>query len=139
MELIADLVARLPERQAVMAFGAVTGERTGVDRIGFAERAERANEGFDLAGIGTMGGAPGAHERVEQGGFVTPGRFADDEAGRIEPAAKASSASCSLASVKPRLSALSNTAMALLPTSQPMKRVAGMLVGMVRSVIAGYP
>ena len=85
MQAQALAVARLPGRKFGAAVLAVSGEGFGVDGVGFAERSKRADEGFDLAGVGSVGGNAGGDERGEQGVFVTAGGFTDDEAGRLEP------------------------------------------------------
>lgn len=68
-----------------MTLDAVAGERFGVERVALAERAEGADEGLDLAGIGAMGRAAGCQQRREQGVLVAAGGLADGQAVRPQP------------------------------------------------------
>src|SRR6187551_2441126 len=88
MELIAHLVPWLPAREAIMPLLAILGEGAGIDSIAFAEDAEGADEGFDLASIRPMYDTPGDDQRIEQDGFVAARRFADHQARGIEAVGK---------------------------------------------------
>jgi hypothetical protein len=77
-------VAGLPARQFSAAVAAVSGERLGVDGVGFADCAERADEGLDLAGVGAMDGNAGGEQGGKQGALVAAGGLADDETRRLE-------------------------------------------------------
>jgi hypothetical protein len=58
LELVAGQVWRLPSRELAVALLAVAGQGAGVDGVGFAEDAERADERLDAAGVGAVGGTP---------------------------------------------------------------------------------
>ena len=63
---------------------AIAGQRTGIDRIGLAQGAKRADEGLDLAGIGAVRLPAGIGQGAEQSGFMAAGRFADHQTVRIK-------------------------------------------------------
>lgn len=88
MQPLAVGLARLPAGELVVPLLAVAGQCPGIDRIALAERAERADEGFDLAGIGSVGCSAGLDQGSEKGGLMAAGRFADHQAVRIERASE---------------------------------------------------
>jgi hypothetical protein len=59
VQLVALLVVRLPAGEAGVALLTVSGQGGGVDPIGLGQRAMRADERLDPAGIGAMGGDAG--------------------------------------------------------------------------------
>ena len=84
LQFHARLVASAPSRQIMAARGSVSGQRLGVDGVSLSERSEGADEGFDLARVGAMGGHAGGEQSRQQGQFVSSGRLADAEALGIE-------------------------------------------------------
>ena len=78
----------LPADELGVALLAVAGEGPSIDRVGFAQGSEGADEGFHLAGIGAVGGAAGLGQGLEQIGLITAGGFTDDEAAGSSWAAK---------------------------------------------------
>jgi len=77
-------IGRLPASELGAAFPGIAGDSLGIEGVGFAQRAEGADEGLDLAGIGTVGGDVGGEESVEQGDFIAAGGFANDVCSRME-------------------------------------------------------
>ena len=67
-----------------MALSGGGGERLGIDRVGFAEDAEGADEGLDLAGVGAVGGHAGDEGRGEQRVLVAAGGLAHQEGGGLD-------------------------------------------------------
>jgi len=89
LQHLAHRIRCLPARQAVMALGAIPRQGCGIDRVGFSQCAERADEGFDLARVGAVRGNLGGKHGRQQLGLVAAGRFADDEAGGVQSAGEA--------------------------------------------------
>jgi len=89
VKAVALVIARLPAGEAIVAFTAIAGQSTGIDRIAFAEGAQGTDEGLHLAGIGTMNVPPGGDQCIEQDGFVTACRLADHQRVRIKGRGKA--------------------------------------------------
>ncbi|MCU0838296.1 MAG: hypothetical protein MUE49_06180 [Rhodospirillales bacterium] len=79
-QLVENAAGGLPARQFGVAFLTVAGEAAGIDRVGFAEPAERADKRLDLAGIGAVRGHARQGGGGEQGALVAAGGLADDEA-----------------------------------------------------------
>jgi hypothetical protein len=69
----------LPARQITVAFAAVSGKKkkAGVDRIGLGSGAGGSDEGFDLGGIGAMGGDGKGLKDTQQRIFVSACGLAD--------------------------------------------------------------
>lgn len=67
-----------------MALLCVAGQRPGIEAVAFAQGPERADEGLDLARVGTVGGASGGQQGGQERVLVAAGRLADDEAGAIQ-------------------------------------------------------
>ncbi len=84
VEPVALAVARSPAGEAVVPLAAVVRQRPGIDGVGLAERAEGADEGLGLAGIGAMRGAAGTGQRIEQERLVPACRLADHQRAGIE-------------------------------------------------------
>ena len=84
MQAQAVAVAGLPEREFGVAVLGVSGQRPGVDGVGFAERSERADEGFDLAGVGAVSRDACGEQGGQEIALIAAGRLADHEAGRVE-------------------------------------------------------
>ena len=81
-------VAGLPEREFGVTLLGVSGQRPGVDGVGFAERSERADEGLDLAGVGAVSRDACGDEGGQEIALIAAGRLADYEAGRVERCGK---------------------------------------------------
>jgi hypothetical protein len=77
-------LAGAPKREFGVAVPAVSGERVCIDGVGFAERPKRADEGLDLAGVGSVGRDAGSEQGGQQIAFIAARGLADDEAGRVE-------------------------------------------------------
>jgi hypothetical protein len=73
----------LPARQLGVALSPVAGEPSGVQGVGLAMTAQRAQEGADLARIAAMDGQTKGHGGGQQGGFIAAGGFADQQ--RVAP------------------------------------------------------
>ena len=78
-DLLLHPAGGLPARQFGVTLLAIAGEPSGIDAVGFAERAARADEGLDRAGIGTMRRHPRHSGGHEQGGLIATGRLADHQ------------------------------------------------------------
>ena len=134
MQAQALAVAGAPARELGAAVLAVSGEGFGVDGVGFAERSKRADEGLDLAGVGSVGRNAVGEQGGQQIAFIAARGLADDEAGRVEPAAKSERPGARWRSCSVRPLAVSKTTIVVLPTSHPMKRE-----GVAGGDICGYP
>jgi hypothetical protein len=118
--------------QRGMSLLTVAGEPPGVDAVGLAQAAERADEGLELAGIGAVCGDTGIGGGQEQGSLVAAGGLARPP-GR--PWAKARSASAVLASSVVRSLDGSKTVIDVLPTSQPITRGGTLAFGSWRDIL----
>ena len=72
-----------------MTFLAIARQRPRIDGIGLSKGSERADEGLDLARIGTVCGPPSCKHGLQQARLVSPSCLADDKAGVIKAACKA--------------------------------------------------
>jgi hypothetical protein len=77
-------VAWPPKRELSMALAAIPGQSAGIDGVGLSEGSKRANKGFHLSRVGSMGGEASRGCGRQQGGFISANGLAHHQISRLD-------------------------------------------------------